>query len=86
MEEVDNAVLLKKAVSSPLLVPGLGAGSLGGLPREAGRVGGAHRQSELGYLGKTLAALPCSDKPSLSRPVSQAELHRVGETHPVALF
>ena len=58
----------------------------GGLLREAGRVGVAHRLKEQGYLGKTLAALPCSEKPPLSGPAAWSELHPVGETYPVALF
>ena len=78
--------LLKKAAPSLLLVPGLGAGSVwkgshwGGLLREAGCVEGDHRRSAQGCLGKTLAALPYSDKPPLSGPAAQAqaELHWVG--------
>ncbi|MBZ3878232.1 Melatonin receptor type 1A [Sciurus carolinensis] len=49
--------------------------SLGVLLREAGLVGRAHRLREQGYLGKTLAVLPCSEKLPLSGPASQAELH-----------
>ena len=39
-----------------------------------------------GHLEKSLDALPCSDKLPLSVPAAQAELHWVGETHPVALL
>ncbi|MBZ3886117.1 Heterogeneous nuclear ribonucleoprotein A3-like protein 1 [Sciurus carolinensis] len=46
---------------------------------------GACRRSAQGCLGKTLAALPCSEKPPLSGPAAQAELHPVGETHSAAL-
>ena len=49
-------------------------------------LGGAHRWSAQGCLGKTLAALPYSNKPPESRPAARAELHQVVETHPMALF
>ncbi|MBZ3883318.1 Rap guanine nucleotide exchange factor 2 [Sciurus carolinensis] len=46
---------------------------------------GACCRREQGYLGKTLAALPSSEKPPLSVPAAWAKLHPVGETHPVTL-
>ena len=58
----------------------------GYLLRDAGHVGGAHHWSTQGCLEKTLAALPYSNNPPETRPVAWAELHRVGETHPEALF
>ena len=45
-----------------------------------------HRWSAQGCLEKTLAALPYSNKPPKSGPAARAELHQVGETHPVVLF
>ncbi|MBZ3887840.1 Syntaxin-binding protein 2 [Sciurus carolinensis] len=47
-------------------------------PREAGCLGGAHRQNAQGCLWMTLAALPCSDKPPLSGLATRAELYPVG--------
>ena len=39
-----------------------------------------------GCLEKTLAALHYSNKPPEFGPAALAELHRVGETHPMVLF
>ena len=49
-------------------------------------MGEAHRRSKQGYLGKTLAALPCSDEPPESGPAAWAELHQVGRLTPWLYF
>ncbi|MBZ3869877.1 Olfactory receptor 6C6 [Sciurus carolinensis] len=91
LEELDNAVLLKKVAPSPLLGLGLGAGSVWkGSHWVACSKKLAVEQAcclwEQGCLGKTLVALPCSEKLPLSGPAARVELHPVEETHPVALF
>ena len=79
--------LVPEAVCGPELTAGsVRKGSHRVVCSEKLAVKGARCQSEQGYLWKTLAALPCSEKPSLSGPAAQAELQPVGETNPAALF